>query len=1162
VSRYTDSEARIQALDPTRSFIVQAPAGSGKTSLLTQRFLTLLSGVSCPEEILAITFTKKAAGEMRERILHSLALAREEPPQDPFLRQTWQLAQRALKRNDARGWSLEDNPARLRVLTIDSLCAKLAAGLPILSQFGASPMPTEDASEQYAEAARRTLDAIHEQSLPQSESVARLLLHLDNDLLKVQEQIAEMLARRDKWMRPLGRLFGDLQEAGPEALRAALEDSLSEVVRYHLRQLQARLGCEVTLQLAHLCRFAASHLEDDDSFEGWSDHVGLPGLDVVSKPLWDSFRILLLSGKGQWRKTISVKQGFPPENKGRDALQKSEFKAAKAQWKAVLAQIEGDEVLRQLLNDVDSLPPSHYTDSQWETLQALLDVSRLAAAQLTLVFRDTAKTDFVEVSHRAERALGTDDDPTDLAMALDAKLQHLLVDEFQDTSLGQIELLRRLTAEWIPGEGRTLFLVGDPMQSIYRFRDAEVGLFLQVREHGLGHLNPEPLTLRANFRSQSKLVDWFNQTFAQVFPKADDPSVGSVSYALAESARDPDERAPVKYWSVLNGGDREIGKEAEAETVLSIVERTWKEDPERSIAILTRSRGHLKAILPLLKAEGHRFQGVDLEPLESRPWVRDLLSLCGALSHSGDRLAWLSVLRAPWCGLSSADLFHIAYRSNGRTVPSKLRRWQEIPELSPDGQARLRRVWPVFSEALRQRKRQPLRHAVEAAWIGIGGPASLPTATALTDCETFLRLLEEVEQAQSGETLTALTQKVERLYAQPDVTADGRLQIMTIHKSKGLEFDTVILPGLDSPPRGQEEPLVSWLEWSGPADRSHLLLAPVTEKGQDRDPVYSFVRTLERKKEDNETARLLYVAATRTKRQLHLVGQVLEDQQGDVGALKSPWSGSFLSLLWPALGPEFSESTVDLQLRLDPTDPDPAEESEDFTLPLRRLSDDWKPPKLRADFKMKKLDILNEDEFTEDPRFEWAGQTVKHVGTVVHRILQQIGREGANHWTKERLKGLQEYLRSRLSRFGVPEEALAEAVQRAQKALKESLTSKRGRWILDPNHTEARSEYAISGVWGGRLVRSVVDRTFVDENGVRWVVDYKTGTHEGGSKKQFLDREVERYRHQLRRYAKLMQRLDDRPVRVGLYFPLLKAWREWSVEETVKPQQLEFQFEF
>ena len=1198
----SDSQARREALDPERSFIVQAPAGSGKTGLLTQRYLKLLARVSAPEEILALTFTKKAAGEMRDRILEALFEARLRPrPEGEHQALSWDLAAAVLERDKRYGWKVEENPQRLQVVTIDSLCSRLGHALPILSQFGASPQPVDDAQPFYLEAARRTLNHLDDPESPCQAAVSHLLLHLDNDLRRVAQQIASLLERRDSWMRPLtslrsGAAYQDLDVGG----RAALESALERVVREELVELRGEFPSETLYQLTELLTSLAQRFNPGQPhpLDPWRERPGtlcasrpgvtvsvpgrpdmpgggLPGTDSESVLLWKSLHRFLLNGKGQWRKTVSARLGFLPENETREAQEKARRKADKAAMKAILQELTGMEGLRRRLKDAHALPPVRYTDAQWETLRALLEVSVVASAELLLVFKGKAKADFVEIAQRAARALGHEDEPTEIAMALDARLQHILVDEFQDTSLGQLELLKRLTGEWTAHEQRTVFLVGDPMQSIYRFRDAQVGLFLDIRRDGLPGLPVQDLMLRSNFRSQSRLVNWFNEVFSQVFPPTESAITGSVPYSSADAARPPAQEEPVVIHPIAvdSWGDPG-GKQREADRVVEILQQIRQAEAAqpgtrpRQVAILARSRGHLETILPTLRRRGFRYQGMDLEPLGTRPVVRDLLALTRALVHPADRVAWLSVLRAPWCGLTCDDL-HTVADDEGATIFDRLNNLDALQPLTESGRLRLGQLARVLGEAVAQRRRLPLRRWVESIWLALGGPATLESRSDLEDAQAYLALLDRLAEEHSRPNLQLLEQRIAKLYAQPDVQADGSLQVMTIHKSKGLQFDTVILPGLSQPPRRNEEPLLSWLERPRSDGGSDLLLAPITERGdQERDPVYKFVSSLDAKKEENELARLLYVAATRAERQLHLVTRVVPDTKSkDLGQLKEPLSGSFLHMLWPALEEEIAElAAPQLTARkggqpaqaspFDPDHPWSQEQESDPVLAetspileVRRLCDDWVPPPTPPGVDLSAIPRVLETDPEEHPSFEWAGENAKRVGSVVHRVLQQMGREGLPAWPAQRLSRMGPYLESSLSTAGIPEANLSAAVARAQSALSQALESPRGRWIFEQGGEEARSEYAISGVLRGRLVRAVVDRTFVDDQGVRWVVDFKTGVHEGGDPEAFLDAELQRYRPQLERYASLLRLMDGRPVRMGLYFPLMGGWRELSTGE-------------
>src|SRR6185436_15560804 len=205
--------------------------------------------------------------------------------------------------------------------------------------------------------------------------------------------------------------------------------------------------------------------------------------------------------------------------------------------RALLEELAGNEALLAALQAVSTLPDARYTESQWQSLAALKIVLVRLAAELKVVFAERRAVDFVELALAAQRALGAVDAPSELLLALDRRIQHLLVDEFQDTSQSQRRLLELLTAGWQPDDGRTLFLVGDPMQSIYRFRDADMSLFLAAQQSGIGDVSLEPLALTRNFRSAPAIVSWVNATFTHVFPKVDQIAAGAAAFRESVAAR-------------------------------------------------------------------------------------------------------------------------------------------------------------------------------------------------------------------------------------------------------------------------------------------------------------------------------------------------------------------------------------------------------------------------------------------------------------------------------------------------------------------------------------------------------------------------------------------------------------------------------------------------
>ncbi len=983
-----DQPARERALDPSRSFIVQAPAGSGKTTLLVGRYLELLRRARAPEEIVAITFTRKAAAEMRKRVLASLDNAGE-------------IAH------------------RLRIETIDAFCASIARQLPVPAQFGVPPGIVDDADDLYREAAANTLALIETREY--GDAVAKLLSHLDNNVANAASLIAGMLKRRDQWLR----------KTGGAPTREALEAALAAE--------RARL-----LQKAR-------------------------DVDPRATPEF-AFQVLTL---------------------------KNTFNKKKPEARA----LEGNEALRLALVSLKTLPPGKYRDEQWATLEAMLALLPVAAAQLKLVFAARGEADFTEIAQGAVRALGSVDDPSDLLLKLDQKISHLLVDEFQDTSISQWELLERLTSGWQPGDGRTLFVVGDPMQSIYRFREAEVGLFLRARRQGLPNVKLEPLALTTNFRSQEGLVVFFNEAFRKVLPEQEDETSGAVPYSRA-SPHHPALPGPAATWHCFPGPREEANQ-----IVKLIVEEEGKNAGTK--ALLVRSRGALAEIVPALKAAGLRFRAIEIEPLGAKQVVQDLFALTRALTHLADHIAWLAILRAPWVGLTLSELLAVVPAKAGTQVFWNL--IQDHPKLD--------RFRAVIAPALANRQRGTLRERVEGAWLALGGPACLGgepgDPSALEDAGVYLDALEELEEA--GEVdFARLEETLDELYAQPDPAAgESDLQIMTIHKAKGLEFDTVIVPGLQRGPGRIDTPLIRWKEVPGPS----LLLAPIKETGSDDEPAYKYLADLDREAEDTEAARLLYVAATRAISRLHLMACAKTD---DEGAVKPPTKRSLLARAWKVAREHFPDTLAR-----------PAESAAAAALPpqtLRRLPADFKLPDPPPPAQWS-APLAGRDE--EPIEFSWAGESARHVGTVVHRWLQRMAEDSLQGWNVARIDTLRPAIEKDLKRRGVENPVPAAATAIA--ALKGALSDERGRWILGP-HPEARTELRIRTPAG----RYIIDRLIVDAQGVRWVIDHKTGHREGGNVEAFLDSERERYAGQLDAYAIALGGATK-----GLYFPRHAGWRQW-----------------
>ncbi len=1101
-----DRRARAQTLEVERSVLLQAPAGSGKTTVLTARFLALLATVDAPEQILAITFTRKAAAQMRQRIHAALRAASTGAIIAGI---DAQLMQAAAQRDRLCGWQLMHNPARLRIQTIDALNHSLAAALPVAAGSSPSLQINPAPALLYRRAARRALQGVMQE--PRSVAAAeRLFEHLDNNWSRLESLLAEMLQERSHWLPRLLDARGGLAER--------VAQSLASLLRAQLARALASLPASLIQEAGPLLALSGQHM-------------GLSS-DPASLPCWRLLCNLLLTDNGSWRRRLTNRDGFGPREQA--------LKERAAHW---IASLQVHPGAQGTLLAVRALPDAQLSAADRGTLEALALLLTDAASELQLVFAESGQVDYVYMAAAARQALSEQGEPSEIALRASGALRHLLIDEFQDVSFEQFELVRALTVGWERGDGRSLFIVGDPMQSIYQFREAEVSLFLRARDHGVGDIKLESVQLRQNFRSRAPLIAWINAHMAQLFPHEDDARLAAVRYLPSVPAAAPNATHEAAMLHRLDAGDRQ----AEALRVLQIVRDARARSPEASIAVLLASRRHAAPIVAQLRAAGYALRGVDLEPLRDRAVIRDLCALARALQHGADRSAWLALLRAPWCGLTLTELelwlgagqdVGDVFAALGLLIQSAVGR--QDPALD-EARARIARVCIALEPAISGAERgRALWQRVERTWLRLGGPAVYPSPVDQLDAHRFIDALALQDDPESliGDVMTRST---EQLYSAAP-PQPGAIEIMTIHAAKGLEWDVVILPSLGRRTATDPDPLLHWIELPRAGEGTDLLLAPI--RSSEKEPVGSlaaYIKALRRERQRLERVRLLYVAATRARSALHLLAALAAPT---VGQRAAPAPGSLLEILWPSLAGEFlalpspTGDTATGAIALEPS-------AHLSAPPLRRLPAAWSLPTAPAPPTAQRLPLFVRT-ITQTPEYSWVGLTARAVGTIVHAELQRLA--AASRLPEARTFEMRPHdYSSWLAELGVPAVEVPAAQARIREALLRTLSDPSGRWLLSSTHAEAHSEWRLTGLYEGRVVSVVFDRMLIDAQGQRWVVDIKTSTHEGGGLEQFLENEAQRYRPQLERYAALAAQLGSEPVRAALYFPMLGALRELSV---------------
>ncbi len=1171
-----DQPVRDELLNISQSFIVQAPAGSGKTELLTQRILALLASVKKPESILAITFTRKAAAEMRERVMSALSLAQKDAPKTSHEYVRWKLARAVLEVDRQQGWNLMANSGRLNIYTIDALSASLSSALPLLSQTGTIPAIEEKAYHYYVQAAERMLASIKNND-EVAENIKTLLIHKDNNLKQVIDLIAQLLAKRLQW---LGRISAKDHQLTCEQLF----DSLNIIIEEKLQSVYGQFPADIIAELPPLLEQASKVLKESGKCKlvnllavGQVGAIGRPiDSDLV---LWKAIAEMMLTSnksKPAFYKSPTKNNGFPVAKDANNEAQAEKFISHKQGLKKILTDLSNHPELAQALNDIRLLPDNIESAIENPVLQSVIQLLPIAASHLKLVFQEFNILDFSELSLSSLSALSCEDTPTDVALALDYQIEHILVDEFQDTSSPQIKLIELLTAGWDASSNKSLFLVGDPMQSIYRFRDANVSLFMKIVKRGVGQLRPQFRQLQVNFRSNQKIIEWVNRQFVQIMPEQDDLTLSAVSYAQSTAFHQVLSSSRVKCCVTIDAQDHYL----QAKQILKRVKNHLQEnaqlandEPLKTLAILVRSRSHLTEIIEALNQHSIAYQALEIEPLINKMIVSDITSLALALTDVYDQLSWVACFRSPWFGVKLNDVRIILERlkTSKKNIPELLEQLAGTSEenecgLSIQSLKRIQKLLPILKHAIRQKGRKPFTKWLHGCFQAVGGLLQIDIASEHQDLQTCINTISEFENGGELIDRARLNQALEGLYAAPNPDADNQVQIMTIHKSKGLEFDRVILPRLDARSIGIDSPLLKWAEVVDSHGVAHNLLAVSKQTGMDNDSIYQFISYLDQQKEKYERQRILYVAVTRAKSELYLFANACVDEKNtskdETGNIyfKRPTSNSFLGMLWDGIHQDLEIIDTDeiIDASIEGQTLAPAKMDETALAGLTAL--DSQQLQLAYIFparKVKQTNIENIEEVSEflicentrsnqfvtgkndidNIKTEYHS-TATIVGNVIHRQLEWLSKQAISDYILS--TNWKEITASQLIAAGIhsSDGCFEKYIGLVIKAISNTLNDKTGRFILK-KHLEAKSEMILhKNIFDGVFVAKVIDRTFVFE-GKRWIVDYKSAEpQEGESIELFLKKETALYIKQISEYVDLFKNMESRKIIAGLYFPM------------------------
>jgi len=995
-----DQPIRDEVIKPKSSYLVQAPAGSGKTTTLARRILQLLAVVDSPKEIIAISFTNKAAAEMHEKVL--------EQYKD---QENKNVVEKIKLRAKELNWD-DDFMSLLEIMTIDSLASKITRQAPLLSES----LFMNISEDPYA-----VYEAAVKEIMKDNEQLTELFPFLNYGYQKIKNQLIAQLENRDQWIERI-----QYYKNNP----TIIED---ETKVYYLNEMKAWV-----IKLRGL--FKKEQIEDIKNILSYLDSNFSKQENNID--FWLIFRDLIMTKDGNIRRRFGPSEGFPKDDEGISYSNK-------------LSELLINSNINNILKDLNNVV---YEENIADIFPTKIHSAAILLSDLELKlqgqFTVRGELDYTQVVKNAIKTLND----SDVGILFDEKVSHILIDEFQDINELQKEFLMLLTDNFSGNPKKSFFAVGDPMQSIYRFRKAEISIFddLQKKQQ-FGDIRVKACKLEVNFRSNIKIINWLNDTYKNAFGEIDDRDGGLIRYH--PSCRGPEtgeiEGDGVKFHIIKNKiKDNYTEQKSEADYIFKIIQKIKAKKKETEIVVLARNRSHLRNILTLMrKDKSFSIEATEIDSIEYNQSFQDILCLTKALYNLNDKISWIGILRSPWCGLKLEDLTCL-FETNSTETPWRIINNTSITEqLTNDGQKRLGLLRSVISKNIQYRGRVAHRFFIESIWRQLLGQKTIVDIDDMERIDKFFDLVD-----QSSSPLSIDFEKLDRLIE--DLKTNDRtnepypVRFYTMHKAKGDEFECVIIPGLGRVPKADDHTLIA-------SDNEGQILSLNNNK-EDQDNLYNYHRSKELIRRQNENIRLLYVAITRAKENCHLIGSVTKNSKGEL----SPPKNSLLSILWP------QDITIENKEFV------PAEE---FVPKLRRLKSENFNHNIKVNTKISPIKNIEKKKISKDNIYTF-------TGTLIHNYYELIIKKqlDINNLLSKKLSYIYDIFVK--NNFSEPESN--SAIKVVESALLSLQNSKDGQWIYQL-HEDEKMEVNYLHKISDEIKPVIPDRIFI-EDGIRWIIDYKT----------------------------------------------------------------------